>query len=168
MFGHLSKYHRILVTGPQRSGTRICTKMIACDTGHKFVGEEQFDNAVGRFWEILKRNNVVVHCPAMCWRIHDFVNSIAPHNTLVVLMRRNIADIEASQNRIAWGSEETERRKYNCMDGPIAKCKYRLWEEKQRDALQHTLEIKYESLQKHTLWIPKDERLGFTPLQTER
>ena len=41
MFEYLKEFPVVLVTGPQRSGTRICAKMIAHDTGHRFVDERE-------------------------------------------------------------------------------------------------------------------------------
>src|SRR5579875_68345 len=42
MFEHLAVHPMIVVTGPQRSGTRIAARMIAADTGHRFVDETEF------------------------------------------------------------------------------------------------------------------------------
>jgi hypothetical protein len=42
MFEHLAVHSKIVVTGPQRSGTRIASQMIASDTGHEFVDEVDF------------------------------------------------------------------------------------------------------------------------------
>lgn len=39
MFEHLKAYKRIVVSGPQRSGTRIVAKAVAQDTNKSFIDE---------------------------------------------------------------------------------------------------------------------------------
>ena len=41
VFEYLLHYHYVIVTGPQRSGTRIGAKMIAYDTGYTYVDEAE-------------------------------------------------------------------------------------------------------------------------------
>ena len=66
MFENLAVHKKIVVTGPQRSGTRIGAKMIAADTGYQFVDEAEFlikDSDL--FREFLQRDGVVVQAPHM-------------------------------------------------------------------------------------------------------
>ena len=67
MFEHLEKFPRILVTGPQRSGTRIAATMIAEDTGHWFVGEEGIGvDSLNRLWRTLVTGrDVVIQAPCL-------------------------------------------------------------------------------------------------------
>lgn len=158
MFEKLQKYKKIVVTGPQRSGTTICSRMIACDTGHSCVDETAFGAENESGWrQVLERNNVVVQCPAMSKLCSDLGN-----NVLVVFMRRDVGDIMASQSRIDWGSEGHELKKYGA-EGDIAQVKYDYWEQNKP---ANWIDVEYESLKKHPLWIDKQYRKNFSPKQT--
>ncbi|MGA3222018.1 MAG: hypothetical protein ABSE77_23620 [Acidimicrobiales bacterium] len=90
MFGHLVGYSKIVVTGPQRSGTRVASQMIASDTGYEFVDEVEFlITDTHRFRHILQRDGVVVQAPHM---LKDMVDD-PPRGVFVVLMRRDLAQI---------------------------------------------------------------------------
>ena len=83
MFEQLCDYRNILVTGPQRSGTRICAQMVAHDTGHGYIDEVQIDtDSLYRLADAFSLNKVVVQCPACARFIHNFSN---PHS-LVIFM----------------------------------------------------------------------------------
>lgn len=170
MFENLKKYTAILVSGPQRSGTRICAKIIAQDTGHKYVDENNIkvDN-LDMLKDILNtRENVVVQCPAVSAYLEEF----SANDVLIIFMRRDVNDIIASQNRIGWGvgNERGEFNKYKDKFGatqaPVSKVKYKYWEKEQRDKIKNWKEIEYESLSKHELWIPKEKRTEFASSQT--
>ncbi len=164
MFEHLKVFRTVLVTGPQRSGTTIAGKMIAHDTGYQYVDENEFhvDN-LDEFKPIVRRRpRIVVQCPGLCRFAHHF----ADNQTLVVLMRRPIAGIRKSEKRINWSEEPRELWKYGRRAGVIAEIKYQYWDEKQRAAIPHTMEIEYESLAAHPLFVPKEKRAHFKPRQT--
>ena len=164
MFEHLKFYRTVLVTGPQRSGTTIAARMIAHDTGHQYVDEDEFhvDN-LDEFKPIVRRRRrIVVQCPALCRLVHHF----ADDRTLVVLMRRPIGDITQSQKRINWREETRELRKYGRRDGVIAEIKYGYWDERQFAEIPHALEVQYDSLAAHPLFVPRASRARFEPRQT--
>lgn len=164
MFEWMTRFDKILVTGPQRSGTRVCARMIARDTGHRYVDEKEI--AVGHR-DLLDalcgaEHKFVVQCPALCHCIHEF----GADDTLIILMRRKIEDIIASQERIEWGNEQDQlRRHYGGVEGPISVIRYRFWEKYQRPRIKHVLEVEYESLSGHSLWIIKERRRDFAPDQ---
>ena len=164
MFHRLSKFDKILVTGPQRSGTRICAKMIAHDTGHGYVDELDIKmDSLYSFQALFSREkSVVIQCPVMCRHIHMFNMD----NVAVVLMRRRVEDIVASQERIAWPWEKLELARYDRLDGVIAEVKYRFWDEYQKQRLEHAFEVEYDGLSKHPLWVTKDLRRKFSATQT--
>ncbi len=164
MFEWLADFDKVLVTGPQRSGTRICAKMIAHDTGYEYVDENDL-HMDSLYWLcsfLHYREHIVVQCPVLCRHVHMF----GADDTAIVLMRRSVEDIVASQKRIGWSWEWLELARYDRSDGVIAKVKYRFWEERQRERIQHAFEIEYESLAGHPLWVPKPVRRGFAPVQT--
>ena len=170
MFKHLSGHHNIIVTGPQRSGTRICAQMIAHDTGHKYVDEIAFgheahtpDGTDALIRELESPLQVVIHAPA----IFHVVAHFARRRAIVVVMKRDVDDILASQKRINWQHEEHERAKYPNSKGlalPLAK--YNFWDS-QKGFVSSWVEVDYASLAGHPLFIPKDRRLKFEWNQTE-
>ena len=129
MFEHLAVHKKIVVTGPQRSGTRIGAKMIAADTGHEFVDEAEFlikDSDL--FRQFLESDGVVVQAPHM---LKDVVDD-PPPGIFIVLMRRDLDDIHASADRIGWtenfGGNTTELKKFGLTEGDSAAVKYEYWD----------------------------------------
>ena len=185
MFKRLKKHNVIVVSGPGRSGTRITAKAIAFDTGHKYVDEKEFGNSkTGLFHNIIEsRNNIVVQCPAMAYRIHKV------ENVFVVFLRRCVEDIALSQERIGgYYTRKYWNRRYNeefkpkklfdiwDIEGGILRRSisrvawpmtvYKCWDTFQKPAMDNYKEVEYESLKKHPLWIDKKYRLNFKPEQT--
>jgi hypothetical protein len=164
MFEHLAYFDVILVTGPQRSGTTICAKMVAEDTGHTLVDESEYGVHDEAHWQQIVEGGglIVVHCPAMCHKVHQFAKEIW---VAVIFLRRELQEIIASQERINWTQREEPRElaKYGAEYGPIALVKYDFWERVQRDQFpaDRRLEVEYESLAEHPLWIPAEERGDF-------
>ncbi|RLC82301.1 MAG: hypothetical protein DRJ03_19245 [Chloroflexi bacterium] len=138
--------------------------MIAADTGHRYIDEDDYGphNKAAWFNLITDSKNVVIQCPAMCRYVHCV-------RAFVVMMLRPLADIIASQERIGWGANEAiELARYENASPPIAAVKYDFWRNHQRPAIDTWLEVEYESLRGHPLWIDKRERAEFTARQTER
>lgn len=165
MFADLADYPNIVVTGPQRSGTRICTHMIAYDTGYKSVEEKAIEyDEYPRLELILQEPGHVVQCPCLCHMAHQM-----PDEVLVVFMQRPVDEIIASQKRINWDWEQREKDSYGLaktplfgdddprtgeLNGkePIALIKQVMWKRQKQD-IKHWLEIEYHSLKSHPLWI---------------
>jgi hypothetical protein len=158
------KYHKILVTGPQRSGTHIGAKILADLLHFNYIEESDFGiNSFTKFQE--KYNNLLKICvqgPAIAHKIH-WLNP----SWFIVFMYRDIQDIIASQKRIQWKDEHIERNKYvnefklsgSILKEPICIIKYRCFSEHQFPTIKyHTAKLNYGSLANHTFWIPKSER----------
>ena len=165
MFEHLAKYNRIFVTGPHRAGTRICAKMIVHDTGHAYIDELdiKMDSLHLLSHHFHDSSRFVVQCPSLCRNVHMLA---ASDESCAIMMRRNIADVVASQNRIGWGGEPIELLRYDRTDGTIAEVKYEFWERTQKAAIPNPFEIDYESLAGHPLWVPQELRQNFLATQT--
>lgn len=170
MFEHLKGFDVILVSGPQRSGTTICARMIAQDTGHSLVDESEYQWHDEAHWRQIVQDGegIVVHCPAMCHLVHEFGDD---ERVVVVLMRRDVRAIIASQERISWTEREEPRElaKYGADYGPIALVKYEHWDQVQRDRIpeEQRFEVEYEDLEAHPLWIPREKRVNFGHRQTQ-
>lgn len=164
MFEKFANFDKILVTGPQRSGTRICAKMIAYDLGHRYIDESEFhvDSLFVLCSLVEKQERCVVQCPVLCRYVHIF----NLENIAIILMRRNIEDIIASQKRISWRWELLELARYDRTRGVIAEVKYQFWEKYQERKIKNAFELDYESLAGHPLWVPRDLRRNFNATQT--
>jgi hypothetical protein len=149
--------------------------MIASDLDREFVQEEAFEiHDFEHFWAILARR-AVIQAPAMSAYCH-----LLPDRVAIVLMRRSVEDIRASQSRVilptgnAWVDDEerVELAKYFRRTGRSVEVKYEMWEQFQQPNIRarrkHCFELSYEALQSHPLWAPKEERLGWRPTQIER
>jgi hypothetical protein len=168
----LKPYNAVLVTGPQRSGTAIATKILAAELGYREIAEEAFrihdHNAA---YQIMKEGRVVLHAPGLCHVADLFTYKL---KYAVVLMRRPIEDILASEKRINWrtlydGANLTaEKIKYADRFGiygdNIALIKYYCWDTQQKQTCD-AFDLEYETLRGHLLW--KNERMEFTARQTE-
>ncbi len=165
MFDWLAEFDQILVTGPQRSGTRICAQMIAQDTGFHYVDEVDFGvDSLYRLAALLAQpQRVVVQCPALCRYVHN----LAHERMAVVLMRRDLEAIIASQQRIKWEHDQIELMRYDQAEGIVAQVKYDFWETHQAHHIPHAFEIRYESLQQHPLWVPQKLRSTFSAGQID-
>jgi hypothetical protein len=166
MFEHLAVHHRIVVTGPQRSGTRIAAQMIAADTCQRFVDEAEFlIKDSDRFREFLQQDGVVLQAPHM---LKDVVDD-PPPGIFVVLMRRDLDQIHTSATRIGWtenfGGNTTELKKFGLTEGDSAAVKYDYWDS--HDKTVPFLEVPYESLQGHPMWVPDEQRKSFGHWQTQ-
>lgn len=166
MFEHLSVYPRVVVTGPQRSGTTITAQMIAHDTGHTCIDETEFGvYDVQRFRELVTtRSGIVVQAPHMLREIVDD----PPPAVFVVLMRRELPEIHASDERIGWtkgGAHRPELGIFDLEDGDPAELKYRYWDEH-----PHTFEscevVNPRDIETHPLFVKPERRRGFAPKQT--
>jgi hypothetical protein len=173
--GYLEKYNKVLVTGPQRSGTTFASKIIAEAIGSKYVDEAAYGvSDYFRFKSlVMGGRRLVIQCPSMMRYVHRFglINEV-----VIVVMYRPVKDIIGSQQRIKWKYEEHEKRKYHdthltiehINTTPIAKIKYDYWEGMQKGSCKNWCYLNYDSLSWHPKFVQKSERSGWRAKQTER
>lgn len=164
MYESLKEFSNIIVSGPQRSGTRIVAKIISADTGKTYIDEKDINFEDFRLlqWYIAK-GNCVVQCPAMS----RFLHHIKDPSTLIIMVRRNIDDIVNSE-AVDWNdhSRNQELFKYGRSNGIISQIKYDFWYEVQQPILgDRGRIIIYENLKDHPLFI--QDRTGFRWDQTK-
>lgn len=182
MFEFLRDTTPILVSGPGRSGTRICAKMISHDTGLEYIdeilvpglfviGEEV--RAVTNL--LLNKKNVILHCPTLCPYLHEM-----PIDAFIIFVWRDIAEIQRSQKRVhvKRRSLEREYNKYGFSRyfkstlpktaEDISSLKQRYWLTKQKPRLRdhEYMEVHYHDLANHPLWIEPEKRRYFKWNQT--
>jgi hypothetical protein len=168
----LKLFDAVLVTGPQRSGTAIATKILAHELGYREIAEEAFrihdHNAA---YEIMKEGKVVLHAPGLCHVADLFTYKL---RYAVVMMRRPIEDIHNSEKRVHWRTAydganlKAEQIKYADRFGiygdNIALIKYYCFDTQQKQTCV-SFDLKYDDLRGHPMW--KEERMEFTARQTE-
>jgi hypothetical protein len=157
-------FTKIVVTGPQRSGTTIATKILSHELGYRCQLEEEFGvyNLMSFTSLIEREDRVVIQAPAMSSLCHYLP-------TAVIFMKRNIDDISRSQQRIGWKFELLEKQMCFCdSNEPVAQIKYGIWDKYQKPHLKdRAFDLDYESLQNHAFWVSKEKRLQFKPRQFE-
>jgi hypothetical protein len=164
----VKKFSKILVTGPQRSGTTIVSRMLGNDLGRKV-----YDEVGGVDFELLLKQDgdIVMQSPHICYRIHHFAEK---KDLAVIFMVRNMMDILRSQKRIEWKGEKEETALYkqeflNRLDylNPICIIRREAWDKYQFDVLPNAWMLKYDSLEKHPMWVPKEKRVRFSAKRTQ-
>jgi len=165
MFNALKEFNNIIVSGPQRSGTRIGAKIIAHDTGKKYIDEADLNFHDFRLLNYyLNKGNIVVQCPGLCHMLHFIIRE----DTLIIIMRRSIEDIMLSESR-KWSSDsrKLELVKYGYSSGIISTIKYDFWDSYQKPILgAHARSINYDQLKDHPMFV--SDRKSFLWNQTHK
>ncbi len=190
------QYHRVVVTGPQRSGTQIASKIIADILDWEQVGEQKLcrkgfehDERYFNWVSNPERQSTVLQCPRISHACH-----LTPKPTLVVFMMRDVGEILASdKNRMDKGFTrrsaktfmtapchsvfETKRNQYSNLfynRKPISieetpQVVYDIWNSHQKTFDFNYYELDYNLLEQHPLWLPLEvRRRNFTTgTQTE-
>lgn len=165
LLAKLGNFAKIIVTGPQRAGTTIGTKILAAELGYEFIQEEAFQ--VHRLDLLcliaLTKSRFVLQAPTMSGCCH-YLTGVA-----VVFMRRPIADIVKSEQRVHWNSQGFEKAKYFDSSRRLAaEVKYDAWDRFQKRLLKdRAFELEYASLHGHPLWVPAEQRQHFSVRQLE-
>ena len=177
MFEHLKKHDRIFVCGPNRSGTTIAARIIAADTGHDLVLEDDFGySRLDKFAAFVNGDRpVVIQCPFLTPIIHDlpYLIGFDISEAMVVMMRRPTDEIIDSENRavsqdgtkIAFhliGEARKKRVYHDHSDKHISTVCYDAWEEQKR-LIPTSVDVDYYALRGHPLWV---EDRNFTVRQT--
>jgi len=102
-------YSRIIVTGPQRSGTTYCAYILAKDLGYTHYDEKSFDTSnYNKFKNQISKNNFVLQTAVFTYCLQD----INTPSTLIIWMDRNNKDILESEKRIKWRGLEGTKKHY--------------------------------------------------------
>ncbi len=180
------KHNRIVVTGPQRSGTRIASTIISDILGWEWKDEDKLnrqdrdhDESYRKWTANPMRVKTILQCPKISHACHE-----SPKNVLVVFMMRDVEEIIASdKHRIKsfWRLSkrghstkplsvfETKRKQYSKLfydrepievyDTPALV--YKVWNEVQKKEDFNFYELDYNLLKQHELWLPLKVRRTF-------
>lgn len=176
----LSQYSNIVVTGTQRSGTTAAGFMFAKSLGYTFYPEEIINQSDVERLSMLLSGGVgrVIQCPALFYKIDQLFYV----DTLVVVMRRPIIEIIASQNRIGWDGGPEELARYESLPNftdewrwmthvgqptPVSPIiRYAFWKIEQEPKMKMPyMEIWLNDLKDHPMWVSPQDRAGFAPRQ---
>ena len=179
-------YKRIIIVGPQRSGTTFTSRALANTLNFRNVDEDEFNvRDVDMFRNIMEQENIVVQAPAMTCRIQSLIGK----DDLVVFMSRKWSDIVKGVYRkngslSNWILMETMFNiekyhftkhdkqaeeifdKYCKQDGPYLIAYYNMWKHYQSKLIPNCIALKYESMKSHPMWLNKDQRENFGNKQT--
>lgn len=167
----LADFDKVLVSGPQRSGTRITTKIISEDLNYHYIDEENIHiQSVARInFFIDKFKKFVLQCPALSCEIESFSRK----DVAIVFVVRDVDDILESQKRVihqSVGPDSEQSLWYKAKFGvdneipsPIAK--YKVWRFQKKNII-NPFELDYNSLSDHELFVPKEKRKNFKWNQT--
>ena len=196
-------YDRIVIVGPQRSGTTFVSQAITDTLSFKNIDEHAFNvKDVGMFKNIFKQKDIVVQAPGLTHLIHNLVGE----NDLVIFMTRKWSDIIKSvyrkngklSNWILMGEMYDVNKHYYTTgyykdaSGKIhylyqekdSKCEsifekvvekdsyyldvvYKMWKHYQRDLITNYIQLDYESMKSHPMWVDKQQRGKFHAKQTK-
>lgn len=179
----------VMVTGPQRSGTRIAAKMAAVDLGYCFADEREIQ--VGKLRQAVEvlvsgahmGGGVVLHAPALCAESHLLWDrNLCPVRVAVVVVIRDLNEIAASCRHLKWSATgeinkyrgRPEFAPYLISGAHVAQWKYDVLQLYQRPLIRtlvgegYYYSVGYRDLKHHDLWVPDHERVGWEWDQTER
>lgn len=153
MFSNISAYNRVVISGPQRSGTRIAAKIVAQETGKTYIDEQEVNFHDFRLLEwYLQKDNLVIQCPGLCHKLHE----INTDSTIMIMVFRPIDEIIASEKRVNWPEQSRlqELYKYGYSSGIISRIKYEFWDRVQRPRLAGRFgEINFHELADHPMFV---------------
>lgn len=176
LLANLVEFTVIVVSGPQRSGTTFTAQCIAEDLGYCYVDEAEFEvNKFDAFMDLITERvravaptyGIVIQAPGLTAKL-DHPRLTQLDNVCIVFMRRPLADIIASQDRIQWAHEDVEWGQYGESPeqvSPIAQYKYEQWS-RQRERVPNFFEFEYRAMQTHPCWLGLEQRKNFEPKQT--
>lgn len=153
MFHYLRDKPRILVTGLMRSGTTICSEMIAHDTGHNVVREEAIEGEDS--WTLPK--GTVLQAPIFLEAALEF----KAKGWHVVVMMRDFQTCAESTKKFMDGMYPKEQ------DADLMKIllQKKLFLDMLLDSDMAPMAVRYEDLRLHPLWV--EDRTGWDKRQTK-
>jgi hypothetical protein len=167
-------YKKILVSGPQRSGTTFLSHILATDLDWGFFDEARNINAIKRIEE-----NTVIQCPNLCFHLH----LIEEPNTLLVYLVRNGKEIDNSAKKTYLSSLDCTWYEFS-LKVEMPKCekafpefyipkidsqylKQNIWLSFQVFNMKlDSVTFPYTGLMSDTRFLTKDKRGNFAPKQT--
>ena len=167
-FSFLKGFSKIVVSGPQRSGTNLLSQHLMNEffefAGYQYVDELEFDFYLeSKFAEkMTDKMKMVIQAPTMSHLVHHLDSP----NTFVFFCVRKVSDIMDSEERARWDGHKFERANYKRPDFdqiPISQAKYNYWFFEQRAQMKCLFsEVHFSALESSPIWSGRDKS-GFQP-----
>ncbi len=167
-YSFLKNFNKIIVSGPQRSGTNLVSQHIFKQffdfAGWQFVDELEFDFFIeSNFADKIKDPmRMVIQAPTMSHILH----TLNRPDIFVFFCVRPIKDILRSEEKARWDGQTFERANYRREDFdlmPIAQAKYHYWFFEQRLKMQcNFAEAHFSAFESSEVWSDK-KKTGFQP-----
>ena len=186
-------YKNILIVGPQRSGTTFTSRALANTLNFKNIDENAFrvKDAI-TCKQIMKIGNNVIQAPGlthvaqvlvndndlvifMVRKWSDIIKSVYRKNKFLsnwVLMNHmydyNLYNyIHPHKTRLQIDVPEVEKYfdKYVNKDSYYLDVIYKIWDHYQKSQIKNWIQLDYESMKSHPMWLDKDKRKNFHPKQ---
>ena len=162
----------VIVTGCQRSGTTIMTRIICNDLGYSFHQDDEFPptfEGINRMKLLIKygSSNIAIQNPLALYAYSDFYYTIPDLHFVGIV--RDSEEIIDSMKRVKWMSEYSDQ--FIDFDEYLkahVKQMKASWESLKSNLPNSAwTEIEYNQLKSHPLYIPKGMRKKFTIRQTK-
>ena len=189
-------YRNIIVVGNPRSGTTITGKMLADTLSYEYMDEMTFRcRNFTLFKKILNTGEKVIQAPGISHIAHFLpsdedlvVFMVRPWSDIVKSLHRisglsnwiltdTLYDYElynrknpgVRTNCVPAVDLEVEDyfKKHINRDSYFLEIPYKMWKYYQRDKIKNWVQLNYESMRFHPMWIDKEERKHFTRKQTK-
>lgn len=186
----ISKFKKVLVTGPHGAGNKITAHVIAHDFGIPYIrGEEtwkswEYNDPEPRglltYHDRMKDEQWSMFGPSQSSHLQNMLPYL--DDVLVVFMYKSINEIKDYTTRNRFVRNLTHSYEWETHNDIIDKqypelsylknweieeMTYFLWEVKQKKLIKNWIEIEHSSLEGHELWVPKERRKEFKEWQTK-
>ena len=186
----LSKFKKILVTGPHGAGNKITAHVISHDLNIPYIrGEETWKSweynepeprGLLTYHERMKDQEWSMFAPSQSSHLQNMLPYL--DDVLVVFMYKSINEIKDYTTRNRFVRNLTHSYEWETHNDIIDKqypelsylknweieeMTYFLWEVKQKKLIKNWIEIEHSSLEGHELWVPKERRKNFKEWQTK-
>ena len=178
----ISKYSKVIVTGPHGAGNKITAYIIDSDfehLTHERWETEVYDATTLRD-KLRSSDNYVSFHPSCSGFIHEVIEDLS--DVLVIFMYKDITEIKnyRERNNILQSIDDHEIPVYtnflnneiphldlNLERDGLEMVTYQSWELYQKPLIPNYIEIEHSSLSMHEKWVPKIRRQDFKEWQTE-
>lgn len=155
-FEIFKQFDRIVVTGPQRSGTKLVANAICLATNYKLVIHHKMPPDRVGIRRLRKNKDIVLHHPSYV----ALLPRIADPTTAVVFVWRDLNEIHTSEKRYKWKHHGEERKLLKITKGDPAWHKQLFWE-KNKHKFPNTFDVKYEDMKTHPFFVSAEDRKKF-------